>query len=84
VAAGADGWTPDRTTGAAIWFARDVGAMAERLGTEPVMVVAREVEGRELGTTPVPVDTSGVPNDHYEYAVTWFGLAAVWAVMSLP
>jgi surfeit locus 1 family protein len=30
------------------------------------------------------VDTSGVPNDHYEYAVTWFGLAAVWAVMSLP
>jgi surfeit locus 1 family protein len=29
------------------------------------------------------VDTSGVPNDHYEYAVTWFGLAAVWAVMSL-
>jgi surfeit locus 1 family protein len=30
------------------------------------------------------VDTSGVPNDHYEYAITWFGLAAVWAVMSCP
>ena len=78
-----DGWTPAPDEGRGIWFARDVGAMAERLGTEPVMVVAREVEGAELGTTPVPVDTSGVPNDHYEYAVTWFGLAAVWAVMSL-
>jgi surfeit locus 1 family protein len=78
----ADDWTPTPDEGRAIWFARDVGAMAERLGTEPVMVVAREV-GVDLGTRPVPVDTSGVPNDHYEYAVTWFGLAAVWAVMSL-
>ena len=78
----ADDWTPAPDEGRGIWFARDVGAMAERLGTEPVMVVAREV-GVDLGTRPVPVDTSGVPNDHYEYAVTWFGLAAVWAVMSL-
>ena len=79
----ADSWTPAPDEGRAIWFARDVSAMAERLGTEPVMVVAREVEGSDLGVSPVPVDTSGVPNDHYEYAITWFGLAAVWAVMSL-
>ena len=45
--------------------------------------VARGVEGADLGAQPIPVDTSGVPNDHYEYAITWFGLAAVWAVMSL-
>ena len=23
-----------------------------------------------------------IPNDHLEYAITWFGLAAVWAVMT--
>ena len=79
----ADSWTPAPDEGRGIWFSRDVGAMAERLGTEPIMVVARDITGAEVGTLPIPVDSSGVPNDHYEYAVTWFGLAAVWAVMSL-
>jgi surfeit locus 1 family protein len=78
----ADSWTPAPDESRGIWFARDVGAMAEALGTEPVMVVAREVRGADLGTVPIPVDTAGVPNDHYEYALTWFGLAVVWAVMS--
>ena len=27
----------------------------------------------------MPVDTSGIPNDHWGYAITWFLLAAVWA-----
>ena len=79
----ADSWTPAPDEGRGIWFARDVGAMAERLRTEPVLVVVREVEGAELGTVPMPVDGAGIPNDHREYAITWFGLAAVWAVMSL-
>jgi surfeit locus 1 family protein len=78
-----DSWTPAPDEGQGIWFARDVDEMSERLGTEPVMIVARSIEGADLGTIPVPVDTSGVPNDHYEYAITWFGLALVWAVMSL-
>ena len=79
----ADGWTPTPDEARGIWFARDVGLMAERLGTEPVLVVARDIEGAELGTLPMPVDTAGVPNDHREYAITWFGLAIVWAAMSL-
>lgn len=78
-----DAWTPAPDAERGIWFARDTGRMAEALGTEPVLVVAREIEGARLGTVPVPVDTAGVPNDHRGYAITWFGLAAVWAVMSL-
>ncbi len=78
----ADSWTPAPDAARGIWFARDVGAMAEALGTEPLMIVARDIRGADLGTTPIPVDTAGVPNDHFEYALTWFGLAAVWAVMS--
>ena len=49
--------------------------------TEALLVVARGIEP-DLGTTPLPVDSSTIPNDHWQYAVTWFSLAAVWAVMS--
>ena len=30
-----------------------------------------------------PVTSTGIPNDHLQYAVTWFGLALVWIVMTL-
>ena len=63
-----------------LWFARDVGAMAAALGTEPTMIVASELTGD--GIVPVPVDTSTIPNNHWQYAVTWFSLAAVWLGMT--
>ena len=70
---------PDATTG--IWFARDVPAMAAALGTAPVLVVARDATGD--GIDPMPVDTSGIPNDHLQYAITWFSLAVVWVGMTV-
>ena len=75
--------TPDPDLEREIWFGRDVLAMSEALQTEPVMVVARDMSAPDPRTTLVPVDTSGIRNNHLEYAVTWFGLAAVWAAMSL-
>ncbi|MEO8243927.1 MAG: SURF1 family protein [bacterium] len=69
---------PDSKTG--LWFARDVTAMAAALGTEAVMIVARGTTGD--GITPMPVDTSTIPNDHWQYAMTWFSLAAVWLGMT--
>ena len=78
----ADRFTPDPDPGANIWFARDVEALAAALGTEPVLIVAREVSPAVPGMTLLPVDSSGIPNDHLEYAVTWFGLAAVWVLMT--
>lgn len=71
---------PDAERG--IWFADDPQAMAAALGAEPVILVAREIAGADLGTTPLPVSPTGIRNDHLGYAVTWFGLAAVWAAMS--
>ena len=53
--------------------------MARALETEPVMVVARSATGD--GIRPVPVSVN-IRNDHLEYAITWFGLAAVWAGMT--
>ena len=78
-----DSWTPAPDQERNIWFARDLSAMSERLGTEPLLVVARSIEGADLGTIPLPVDTAGIPNDHLNYAITWFGLALVWAFMSV-
>jgi surfeit locus 1 family protein len=70
---------PDAKTG--LWFARDVTAMAAKLQTEPTLIVAREPTGD--GITPLPVDTSGIPNDHWGYAIQWFLLAATWAGMTV-
>ena len=74
--------TPENDIAANTWFARDIAAMAEVLQTEPTLVVARELSPTDPGMTPLPVDTSGIPNDHLEYAITWFSLAAIWAAMT--
>jgi surfeit locus 1 family protein len=77
-----DGFTADPDLEANIWFARDVDAMATALGTEPVLVVVGSSEGL-AGPEPQPVTTLAIRNPHLGYAVTWFGLAAVWVVMTL-
>lgn len=74
-----DSYTPPPEGG--LWFARDVEAMAAALGTEPVMIVARAPTGD--GIVPVPLDTSTIPNNHWQYAVTWFSLAGVWLGMTV-
>ena len=66
-----------------LWFARDVEAMAASLATEPVMIVARSLAGPVSGVTPWPVGTAGIPNDHLEYAITWFALAVAWSGMTV-
>lgn len=69
---------PDPKTG--MWFARDADKMAAALGTEALIIVARNQTGD--GIEPMPVDTSAIPNDHWGYAITWFSLALVWAAMT--
>jgi surfeit locus 1 family protein len=78
-----DSYTPPPDLTRDIWFARDVPAMAAALGTEPVLVVVREISAPVAGLEPMPVDTSGIPNDHLQYAITWYLLALVWAGMTL-
>jgi surfeit locus 1 family protein len=69
---------PDAKTG--LWFARDVPAMAAKLKTEPTLIVASQPTGD--GIALMPVDSSGIPNDHWGYAIQWFLLAATWAGMT--
>ncbi|MBF9035484.1 SURF1 family protein [Rhodobacterales bacterium HKCCE2091] len=76
------GSTPDPDLMRLIWFARDVTSMADALGTEPVLIVAREIEPG-YGPRPLPIGTEGIPNDHLQYAITWFSLAVLWMGMTL-
>ena len=74
--------TPDNDVAGNTWFARDIAQMAELLGTEPLMVIARNMSPPDAGVTPLPVDTSGIPNDHLQYAITWYSLASIWVIMT--
>ncbi|KAJ56013.1 hypothetical protein ACMU_09630 [Actibacterium mucosum KCTC 23349] len=72
--------TPDNDPAQNIWFARDIDQMAAALNTAPILVVARSDTGQ--GVDPWPVGTEGIPNDHLNYAITWFSLAFVWLGMT--
>lgn len=73
--------TPENDVDGNTWFARDIEQMANVLNTEPVLIIARDMSQPSGAVTPLPVDSSGIPNDHLQYAITWFGLAMVWTVM---
>lgn len=75
--------TPAPDLAANIWFARNVETMSAALDTQPLMIVASQTSPADPRLTPLPISTAGIKNDHFEYAVTWFLLAIVWAIMSL-
>ena len=77
-----DSYTPAPDIAKNIWFARDVDAMAKILKTDPVMIVLREISPADTNATPLPVDTVNIPNDHLQYAITWFLLALIWSAMT--
>ncbi len=76
-----DKYTPEPDLDANIWFARDVPAMAVALNTEPVMIVANFDTGD--GVSAFPVNTTSIPNNHLNYAITWFLLALAWFGMTV-
>ena len=78
-----DSFTPEPDLLRKLWFARDVERMANVLGTEQVLVVARSIEPAIPAMMPLPVDTSSIPNDHLNYAITWFSLTVVWLGMTV-
>jgi surfeit locus 1 family protein len=76
-----DGFTDAPDLVKNIWFARDVTKMSAALDTLPVMLVTEASDDPEAPfAMPVTID---IPNDHLQYAITWFGLAIAWAGMTL-
>jgi surfeit locus 1 family protein len=75
-----DRWTSPPDRDANIWFARDVPLMAAALATDPLLLVAGTSDDP---AAPLPMPpTVNIPNNHLGYAITWFGLALVWSVMT--
>jgi surfeit locus 1 family protein len=77
-----DTFTPEPDLKNNIWFARDVERIASFLQTDPILIILKDssIKGRNI--TPMPIDTKHIPNDHLQYAITWFSLAIIWALMS--
>ena len=76
-------YTPENDVAGNTWFARDIDQMSDILNTEPILIVQRDKVDAAPEITPMPVSSTGIPNDHLQYAVTWFGLALVWIGMTL-
>ena len=77
-----DSFTPENDLAANIWFARDVARLADHLKAEPVLLVLRDSSFETEVATPLPKMTANIPNDHMNYAITWFSLALIWLGMS--
>jgi surfeit locus 1 family protein len=77
-----DSYTPAPDLSTNTWFARDVPELANALDTLPVLLIARTTSETDPSVTPMPVDSAGIPNDHLQYAITWFSLAFIWLVMT--
>ena len=77
-----DNFTPEPDLENNIWFARDVERVASALQTEPILIILKESTLKDQNIKPMPIDTTHIPNDHLQYAITWFSLAIIWALMS--
>jgi surfeit locus 1 family protein len=70
---------PRNPSGAGRWFSRDIPAMARALGAPrpaPVFLFAETSSNPDLpALRPAPLPAE-IPNNHLQYALTWFGLAA--------
>ncbi len=65
--------------GAQLWFVRDHRAIAEENGWGPVapFYIEREAQQPPDGLPPPGALKPNVPNNHLQYALTWYGLALV-------
>jgi surfeit locus 1 family protein len=75
-------YTPAPNLATNTWFARDLPAMAAHLKTEPVLIVLRKPSVGDKAVTPWPVTRIGIPNNHLNYAITWFLMAGAWLGMT--
>ncbi len=72
---------PDRTGN--VWYARDVAVLSAELDARPILLVVRDTSPGDAALTPMPITTAGIPNNHLQYTITWFSLAAIWGGMTV-
>lgn len=73
--------TPKNQPAQDLWYWRDIPAMARALDAPrpaPTFLMLQAPAPQGFGPTPAAAPTN-IPNNHLQYAVTWFGLAAALA-----
>jgi surfeit locus 1 family protein len=77
LAGGRNPFTPAPNLNERIWYSRDIEGITQALGltlTAPVVIVADQ-PANPGGLPKFPGYRLDIPNNHLQYAVTWFGLA---------
>jgi surfeit locus 1 family protein len=84
------GWMqPENVPAANQWFWTDLAAMEQAVGLGPLApLVVEAVRGADPKALPIGGQTRiALPNDHLEYAITWFSLGfvliAIFAIYAL-
>jgi surfeit locus 1 family protein len=83
------GWfTPDNRPAQSLWYWYDLPALERTLGLELLPVVIETAATANPGGLPIGGQTHAeLPNNHLQYAITWYGLAAgllgVWISFGL-
>ncbi len=74
---------PDNAPGAEVWMRADPGAMAAARSLGPVApFLVEALPGQTPGGLPAGIEPRvELPNNHAQYALTWYGLAATLAVV---
>ena len=76
-----DYFTPEPNFTRNIWFSRDLEKMANFLETQPILVVL--TENRLDPSIRMQDPTNDIPNNHLQYALTWFMMGILWFGMSV-
>jgi surfeit locus 1 family protein len=82
--------TPENDPAKNVWYWKDLKSMAANAGVSRERLLPFFIDDwtdRKSGTLPVTRTTIvSLPNNHLQYAITWYGLAAalaaVWTVMT--
>lgn len=77
------GWfTPDNDPARGLWLWADLAAMAQTLGRPLQPLVLDADDAPNPGGFPIGGQTRlDIPNDHLQYALTWYALAAALMVI---
>jgi len=82
ITGGAGPFTPANEPAKNRWFSRDFAAMGKAVGEDVAPVMVDRDKAPLPGGYPLGGQTRiDIPNNHLEYAITWFGLAYTLLIM---
>ena len=76
-------FTPEPSLAEHIWYVHDIAAIAAAFGLKPATTLYLEASASVPGGPEPIADMPEIPDNHLQYALTWFALAIVLLVVYL-